>query len=98
MGPGASEVADATSVNINELLDQGRWSGFQKSILVLMSLAYLVDGVANQSLGLAIPSLMQDWGLPREAFASVAAIGLLGLTIGAVIGGMLGDRFGRRTM
>ena len=53
MGPGASEVADATSVNINELLDQGRWSGFQKSILVLMSLAYLVDGVANQSLGLA---------------------------------------------
>ena len=98
MGDGASEVADRESININELLDLGNWSGFQKLILALMSLAYLVDGLANQSLGLAIPSLMQDWGLPREAFASIAAVGLLGLTIGAVIGGMLGDRFGRRTM
>lgn len=90
--------SDAQSVNINELLDQGAWSPFQKFILGLMALAYLTDGIANQSLGLAIPALMQDWGLPREAFASVAAIGLLGLTLGAVIGGMLGDRFGRRTM
>ncbi|MBO9499872.1 MAG: MFS transporter [Novosphingobium sp.] len=98
MGDSTSTAADAKGVNLNDLLDRGKWSGFQKSILVLMSLAYLVDGVANQSLGLAIPSLMQEWGLPREAFASIAAVGLLGLTIGAVIGGMLGDRFGRRTM
>ncbi|WEK46491.1 MAG: MFS transporter [Candidatus Andeanibacterium colombiense] len=98
MGDSTSTAADAKSVNLNDLLDQGGWGGFQKSILVLMALAYLVDGVANQSLGLAIPSLMQEWGLPREAFASIAAIGLFGLTIGAVVGGMLGDRFGRRTM
>ncbi len=98
MGSGASATSDATSVNINDLLDEGRWSGFQKLILALMALAFLTDGVANQSLGLAIPALMQDWGVPREAFAPVAAVGLLGLTIGAVIGGMLGDRFGRRSL
>jgi len=98
MSSGARESSDAQSVNINDLLDGGRWSPYQKLILALMALAYLTDGVANQSLGLAIPALMRDWGLPREAFASIAAIGLLGLTIGAVVGGMLGDRFGRRTM
>lgn len=98
MSTGARDADDAARVNINHLLDSGAWSPFQKLILALISLAYLTDGIANQSLGLAIPALMQDWGLPREAFATVAAVGLLGLTIGAVIGGMLGDRFGRRTM
>lgn len=94
----ASDAPGAATININDLLNEGRWGGFQKLILALMALAYLTDGVANQSMGLAIPALMQDWGLPREAFANAAAIGLLGLTLGAVVGGMLGDRFGRRTM
>jgi len=97
MGSTTSE-AGAERANLNQLLDEGGWSPFQKFILGLMALAYLTDGIANQSLGLAIPAMMQDWGLPREAFASVAAFGLLGLTFGAVIGGLLGDRFGRRTM
>jgi MFS transporter, AAHS family, 4-hydroxybenzoate transporter len=80
------------------LMDEGPWTGHQKLILALMAFAYLTDGIANQSLGLAIPALMKDWHLPREAFAVIAATGLLGLAIGAVIGGLLGDRIGRRMM
>ncbi|MCW3838315.1 MFS transporter [Sphingomonas canadensis] len=85
------------TVNLNAALDDSIWTGRQKLILALIALAYLTDGIANQSMGLAIPALMHDWGMPREAFASIAAFGLLGLTLGAVVGGMLGDRFGRRT-
>lgn len=98
MSTGAREVDSARGANINILMDSSRWSGFQKLILGLIALAYLTDGIANQSLGLAIPALMRDWNLPREAFAPVAAIGLLGLTLGAVVGGMIGDRIGRRVM
>jgi len=92
------DAKGAPGVDINKLLDEGEWTPFQKLILAVLALAYLTDGVANQSIGLAIPALVQDWGLPREAFASIAAIGLVGLTIGALVGGVLGDRFGRRTM
>ncbi|MBL8552131.1 MAG: MFS transporter [Hyphomonadaceae bacterium] len=85
-------------VDIGQTLDAGAWTAFQKLVLALASLAFLVDGIANQVLGLAVPALMRDWGLPREAFATVTAIGLVGLTIGAAAGGMLGDRLGRRTV
>lgn len=85
-------------IDVAALLADAPWSAWQKGVLALLSLAYLVDGIANQSLGLAVPVLMKAWNLPREAFAPVAAIGLLGLTIGAVGGGMLGDRIGRRRM
>lgn len=93
----ASE-SNAADVNIGQLVDQGEWGAYQKFIVALLSLAYLVDGIANQSLGLTVPALMKDWGLARDAFASVAGIGLIGLTLGAVIGGYMGDRVGRRPM
>jgi len=86
------------SHNIASVLDDGAWAPYQKLVLALAALAFLMDGVANQALGLAVPSLMSDWGLSRDSFASVTAIGLIGLTIGAVAGGVLGDRYGRRIM
>jgi AAHS family 4-hydroxybenzoate transporter-like MFS transporter len=65
-------------------------------LLVFAALAFGVDGMANQVLGLAIPALIRDWGASRAAFAPVAALGLIGVAVGAALGGMLGDRFGRR--
>lgn len=84
------------SLNVGRAIDQGPWSGYQKLLLAFTALAFAMDGLANQVLGLAIPSLVQDWGARREQFAAVAAAGLVGVTIGAAFGGMLGDRIGRR--
>ncbi len=84
--------------NVGAMIDHGPWGFYQKCIVGLLAAAYLVDGIANQSLGLAIPALVKVWGVPREAFATIAAIGLVGLTIGAAVGGVLGDRIGRKPM
>jgi MFS transporter, AAHS family, 4-hydroxybenzoate transporter len=86
----------ARIVDLNRALDEGEWSAYQKRLLVLAALAFAVDGLANQVLGLAIPALIATWHAPREAFAPVAALGLIGVAVGTAIGGMLGDRFGRR--
>lgn len=82
--------------SVGQMVDESAWSPYQKMVVVLASLAFATDGLANQVLGLAIPSLIHDWGLPRAAFASVAALGLAGVTLGAALGGISGDRFGRR--
>ncbi len=83
-------------VDIGRVLDAGHWGGFQKFVVALAALAIVFDGVDIQVLGVAIPALMKDWGFARSAFAPVIALGLAGMACGSVIGGIIGDRFGRR--
>lgn len=91
-------MSDATKpgVQIGPLLDDGPWSGFQKSVLVMVALAVVLDGFDNQVLGFAIPALIKEWGVSRAAFAPIFAIGFLGMAIGTALGGVLGDRLGRK--
>ena len=42
---------------------------------------FAVDGLANQSLGIAMPALIADWGTQRAAFAPVTAANLAGVAI-----------------
>ena len=74
------------------------WSFGQQIVVALTALAIMFDGFDNQVLGFATPALIHDWGVTKSQIAPVAAIGLIGMTIGTMIAGMLGDRFGRRAM
>jgi AAHS family 4-hydroxybenzoate transporter-like MFS transporter len=85
------------TVDVASVLDEGRWSRVQKLLIAGPALAIILDGMDNQLLGNVIPALMREWSLPRAAFTSVLALGPLGMMIGGAVGGMLGDRFGRRT-
>jgi AAHS family 4-hydroxybenzoate transporter-like MFS transporter len=85
------------TVDVGVVLDEGRWSGYQKLLILGTALTIILDGIDNQLLGNAIPSLMKDWSLPRGAFTYVLAAGPLGMMFGGMLGGMLGDRVGRRT-
>jgi AAHS family 4-hydroxybenzoate transporter-like MFS transporter len=84
------------TIDVGQILDEGNWSGYQKLVVLLTALTIIFDGVDNQLLGLAIPSMMRDWSLPRAIFANVAAVSFLGMMIGAAAGGIIGDRLGRR--
>ena len=78
------------------LIDDHAWSTSQKVLLGVVSLAILLDGFDNQALGFALPSLMKDWGVPKSALAGALAAAQLGMLIGAIGGGVLGDRKGRK--
>src|SRR5256885_10268732 len=85
------------TVDVGVVLDEGPWSGYQKLLIIGTALTIILDGIDNQLLGNAVPSMMRDWSLPRGAFTTVLALGPLGMMFGGALGGMLGDRIGRRT-
>jgi MFS transporter, AAHS family, 4-hydroxybenzoate transporter len=84
-------------VDVNRLIDEGRWGGYQRWLIVMTALTIVFDGVDNQLLGIAIPSIMSTFGVARGRFAPVVALGFLGMAIGGAVAGVAGDRFGRRT-
>ena len=86
----------ANTVDVAAVLDEGRWTGYQKLLIGGTAFAVILDGMDNQLLGNVIPALMREWSLPRSAFTTVVAVGPLGMMIGGALGGMLGDRIGRR--
>ena len=78
-------------------IEEGTWTAQQKMLVALTALAIVFDGIDNQLLGVAIPSIVQEWSVPRAAFAPVISIGYFGMMIGGAVAGLAGDRFGRRS-
>jgi AAHS family 4-hydroxybenzoate transporter-like MFS transporter len=90
-----SERAEA--VDVGKLLDAGSWTGYQRWLVALVALTIVFDGIDNQLLGIVIPTVMEEWGVPRSAFAPVVSLGYAGMMVGGLVAGLIGDRAGRRT-
>jgi AAHS family 4-hydroxybenzoate transporter-like MFS transporter len=89
-------VVNSSGADLGSLLDMGPWTRYQKAVVALTASAVVFDGLDIQIMGYAIPAVSQSWGLAKSAFASVLAAGLCGVTIGSALGGIAGDRIGRR--
>jgi MFS transporter, AAHS family, 4-hydroxybenzoate transporter len=83
-------------IDVGRTIDSGRWSGYQRWIVFLTALTIIFDGIDNQLLGVAIPSIMSEWHVARSAFSPIVAFGFFGMAIGGAVAGIAGDRVGRR--
>ena len=66
--------------------------------LVLCTLVVTFDGFNAQVMGYVAPSLTKAWHIPAPALGPVISSGLVGLMLGALVLGTLGDRLGRKTI
>lgn len=84
------------SADIGALLDDGPFTPMQQFVVMLAALSIVMDGFDGQLIGFAIPMMIQEWGITREAFAPAVASGLIGMGIGSACAGLFADRYGRR--
>jgi AAHS family 4-hydroxybenzoate transporter-like MFS transporter len=83
-------------VDVPELIDQQKVSGFQIRVLLLCAAVVFMDGFDAQAIGYVAPALSKAWKLKPGALKDVFAAGLFGLMLGALIFGPVADRVGRR--
>lgn len=94
--PSGAEPQAGRAFDIGEAIDRGRWTGLQKAALALVSLVVVLDGFDNQLLGFSVPLIAADFDAPRSAFSWIFALGYVGVGIGTAVGGLVGDRIGRK--
>lgn len=59
-------------------------------------IALIIDGLDIQLLALVSPLILDQWGIDKASFGPALSAALIGMALGASIGGHLGDRFGRK--
>lgn len=89
-------MSPSRQLDIGEFLDSQRLGRFHWKVLLLCTAILVLDGFDVVAMGFIAPAIVQEWGIAREALGVVMSAGLLGLAIGAMVGGPLADRFGRR--
>ncbi|HZV57286.1 MAG TPA: MFS transporter [Sphingobium sp.] len=84
------------AIHYEKALSAGRLRPFQWATFLVCMLVLIGDGIDLQLLGLVAPVIIADWGVDRGSFGWAMSAALVGMGLGAWIGGTVGDRIGRR--
>src|SRR6476469_9027387 len=88
-------VAGATT---EAALENQRIGGLQLRVAALCALVQICDGYDLNAVAWAVPSLIRAWHLPPPAFTMAFLWSSIGIMVGALSAGPIGDRFGRRPL
>ena len=82
--------------SLSERLDRLPFTRRHLHVLTGSGLGWALDAMDVGLISFVIASLAVQWNLEPSQTAWIASIGFVGMAIGATVGGLLADRFGRR--
>ncbi|SAL33286.1 MFS transporter [Caballeronia humi] len=86
----------STALDVSSLIDREPIRPYQWMIFALCFATTLFDGFDTQAIAYTGPAIVAAFGLRPGDLAPILIAGTLGMTIGAMTLGLLGDRAGRR--
>jgi len=72
--------------------------GVQIRVAALCALIQICDGYDINSIGVTVPALTHAWNLPGPAFTQAFLWSSIGIMVGALSAGPIGDRVGRKPL
>lgn len=82
--------------DVANAIENQKLTGFRVKITACLCAIMLTDGYDIQVMGFAAPSMGKDLHVDKAAMGTVIGIGLLGVVVGSIALGYLGDRYGRK--
>ncbi|MEU8628666.1 MFS transporter [Streptomyces sp. NPDC048669] len=81
-----------------ELIDASPLSRLQIRVIVLCALVSMAEGYDIISISLAVLPITDDWGISGAQSGLLFSGGLIGMAVGSIALGPVGDRYGRRPL
>ncbi|MCS5478829.1 aromatic acid/H+ symport family MFS transporter [Corynebacterium sp. YIM 101645] len=85
-------------LNVTSFLAEGKFTPFHFWMLFWACVIITFDMYDLVIFGSVLPVLMTDWGITPAQAGLVGSSGLFGMMVGAMVFGLLADRFGRRNI
>ncbi|MFO1401885.1 MAG: MFS transporter [Steroidobacteraceae bacterium] len=84
------------AVDVAAIVDDAPLGAFHLRVIGLCALLLFFEGFDLQAIAFAAPAIVRAFGWPREVLGWVFSAGGAGMVAGALLGGLAGDRWGRR--
>src|SRR3981189_3924416 len=91
-------MAEATLSRPETALENQRIGPLQIRVAALCTLVQICDGYDINSIAVTVPSLTHLWNLPGPAFTQAFLWSSIGIMVGALSAGPIGDRVGRKPL
>src|SRR5437762_8690137 len=79
-------------------LENQKIGPLQIRVAAICTLVQMCDGYDVNSIGVTVPALTHAWNLPGQAFWTAFLWSSIGIMVGALSAGPIGDRFGRKPL
>jgi len=83
-------------VDVGEVIDGAKYFWVPFGITIMMIIIMLTDGFDLFTMGYVGPHLLKEWGIDRPQLGPISNGSMIGMAVGSVIMGWLGDRIGRK--
>ncbi|WP_106813865.1 MFS transporter [Microbacterium timonense] len=96
VSPSGSYAPAGTASTLAERLDRLPFSRLHLRVLTGSGIGWALDAMDVGLISFVIAALAAQWDLAPSETGWIASIGFVGMAVGASVGGLLADRFGRR--
>lgn len=91
-----SRMAGVSISTVEDAIDGRKLAALQYRVLLLCALLLVFDGFDIGAIGFAVPAIAADWNVSPSSLTPAIVASAVGMLVGSLLSGPLGDRFGRK--